>query len=863
LAFNGTQSFTSYLPYDVEADELVRALEQLSTIRQVSVSKSSMVSEIGASVEFAGFEWKITFIGDIGDQPVIYVDPTYLVSTANSVSTILYDGDNSVDAAGFKASEAFPGEMPAGYNSRIVDQDTRSYVIDELVPGTEYFVAVSAINAYGTGPVTKPAVMSATPPQQKPQPPTDVSVFVNPGSGTSLKVDYDTPDSDGGSVITKYRIELDNVNDFSTAIYDEVMCDTANVHTAYKIWTKGLTNDPIVSGTFQLGLAVNGNNYVTDYIPYDATASKDDEVGFTTTIAGFTVAITSGSNILVPSVDVSELIFVNDRIKLSTQLNEDEVFTVTAVMGSTSITLDNAVTLDVSTPTLSDENVLRYAGGRGTVATSRVACKSSDLCSDFRRKNSGSVESKLEFLTEAITLGVEVDRDEPDIGNGFIWRVTFLDNSPSNPYDFTISIIDNSVKTLSGASAEMYVSQLIDGESYSGCTDIQVMPGDKALTLGEAYYARVLAYNSIGYSLPQVAPAAEKPMVVPGKPTSVVLTTVSKCDLRVTFNPPDSDGGDTITEYLIEYSVNSDFSSAEETSLKFLEGGAPYHKTISGLIQGTFYFVRVSAKNSQDYGAAAISTPASLQPYEASSAPTGVYLRQTSNSMLTVSFFEPLDNGGDEVKSYIVEWDTSSGFNGVVTKPHKDSVELDAAEYNSYTIPYLTEGTSYYVRVFAVNSAGESVPAASSPTHYAPMAKVPGKPHTITAVGGVSSGTIVVTWQRPRIPWHEIPCSGTLELPDDCPTAIGGGLPVSNGGSDISSYLIEYNDKKDFTGKDKGKHSTAASTFTIQDLTPGRQYYMRVLAVNENGPGNFCSNTDPNCLITSSDTVITATATVV
>jgi titin len=438
-----------------------------------------------------------------------------------------------------------------------------------------------------------------------------------------------------------------------------------------------------------------------------------------------------------------------------------------------------------------------------------------------------------------------------------------LDNSPSNPYDFTLSIIDNSVLTASGASADMFVTQLIDGESYSGCTDVQIMPGDKALTLGEAYYARVLAYNSVGYSLPQVAPAAEKPMVVPGKPTSVVLTTVSKCDLRVTFNPPDSDGGDTITEYLIEYSVNSDFSDAEETSLKFLEGGAPYHKTISGLIQGTFYFVRVSAKNSQDYGAAAISTPASLQPYEASSAPTNVYLRQTSNSMLTVSFFEPLDNGGDEVKSYIVEWDTSSGFNGVVTKPHKDSVELNAAEYNSYTIPYLTEGTSYYVRVFAVNSAGESVPAASNPTHYAPMAKVPGKPHTITAVGGVSSGTIVVTWQRPRVPWHEIPCSGTLELPDDCPTAIGGGLPVSNGGSDISSYLIEYNDKKDFTGKDKGKHSTVASTFTIQDLTPGRQYYMRVLAVNENGPGNFCSNTDPNCLITSSATVITATATVV
>jgi len=215
------------------------------------------------------------------------------------------------------------------------------------------------------------------------------------------------------------------------------------------------------------------------------------------------------------------------------------------------------------------------------------------------------------------------------------------------------------------------------------------------------------------------------------------------------------------------------------------------------------------------------------------------------------------------VRSYIVEWDTAANFNGVVSKPHKDSVELDADEYNSYTIPYLTEGNNYYVRVFAVNSAGPSVAAAANPTHLAPRLMVPGKPHTIAATSGVASGTIVVTWQRPRVPWHEIPCSGTLLLPNDCPTIVGGGLPVSNGGSDISSYLIEYNDKKDFTGKDQGRHSTEASTFTIQDLTPGRQYYIRVLAINENGAGNFCSNTDVNCLITTPATIITAQATVV
>jgi hypothetical protein len=377
------------------------------------------------------------------------------------------------------------------------------------------------------------------------------------------------------------------------------------------------------------------------------------------------------------------------------------------------------------------------------------------------------------------------------------------------------------------------------------------VPNDKALVLGEYYYARVLAFNSIGFSLPQVAPSAQKPMVVPGPPTSVVLTTVSKCDLRVSFNPPDSDGGDTITEYLVEYSKYSDFRNVMSTSVTYLEGGAPFFKTLMDLEQGVFYFIRVSAKNSQGYGASSASTPSSLQPYEASSAPTNVVLAVTSNSMLTVSFSPPVSNGGDTVDSYIVEWDTTPNFNGIVSKPHKDQVELDATDFSSYTIPYLTEGRSYYVRVFAVNSAGPSIAANAIPISAKPALQIPGKPHTITATGGSLSGEIFVQWQRPRIPWHQIPCSGTKASPDDCPTAIGGGLPVSSGGTPITEYLVAYNEVADFSGLDAGEHTTTGSSFTIPNLTPGRTYYIRVLARNSMGSGQFCSHTESNCLITS------------
>jgi len=279
---------------------------------------------------------------------------------------------------------------------------------------------------------------------------------------------------------------------------------------------------------------------------------------------------------------------------------------------------------------------------------------------------------------------------------------------------------------------------------------------------------------------------------------------------------------------------------------------APFFKTISDLTQGTFYFVRVSAKNSQGFGSPASSTPGSLQPYEASSGPTNVHLFATSDSMITMSFNLPDNNGGDIIKSYRVEWDTNAAFNGVVSKNHKGAVELDATKFNSHTIQYLTEGRAYYVRVFAINSAGLSVPTISSPAFVRPRLQIPGLPHTILATTGlISSNSITLNWQRPRVPWHLVPCFGLVTAPHDCPVKIGGGLPSSTGGSEIMDYMIEWNEDLSFSsgsGFSRGSITTTGTTYSIPSLIAGRTYYIRISAKNAVGPGNFCSYKDANCL---------------
>jgi hypothetical protein len=338
-------------------------------------------------------------------------------------------------------------------------------------------------------------------------------------------------------------------------------------------------------------------------------------------------------------------------------------------------------------------------------------------------------------------------------------------------------------------------------------------------------------------------------MVTPGPPTSVALQVASKSQLKVIFNPPQDDGGDAVTSYKIEYATKSDFSDKQSVNMNYLSAGAPFFKTIDGLKTGVFYYVRVAAGNSQGYGSATPSVPPLLNPHEASSAPSGVYLAVTSDTMLTVSFTAPADNGGDSVKFYRVEWDISPQFTSGASSPHRGSKEVDATKESSFTMNYLTKGQYYYTRVTAINSAGAGTPAASIPAKAAPALQVPGKPHTIRATTGSAKGQIVVSWQRPRVPAHGIPCSGLPTNPANCPSTVNGGLPTSDGGSPIMEYEISYNDLEDFSGLDAGEFTTTDTTYTLTGLTPDRRYFIRVLARNAQGAGNFCRHTDPNCLV--------------
>jgi len=222
---------------------------------------------------------------------------------------------------------------------------------------------------------------------------------------------------------------------------------------------------------------------------------------------------------------------------------------VSTVLGTT-ITLSEPYSgLDGS------QQMSRHYGGRGNPSSSKVYCEYEEsLCNAATVRQSGSMQKKIQMLSDIVKGGVHVDRDGPSALNEFLWRITFMDDPPTGGSDFEIGVSTDGLTTASGVgSATVATTLMIDGETYDTCVGTTVVPQYGGLVKGLQYHARVFAINSVGYSLPEKSTSPQAPTVVPGPPTSVSLDVVSGTELRIMFASPVDNGGDVITKYLIEW----------------------------------------------------------------------------------------------------------------------------------------------------------------------------------------------------------------------------------------------------------------------------------------------------------------------
>ncbi|MFM2105929.1 MAG: hypothetical protein RL338_961 [Chloroflexota bacterium] len=311
------------------------------------------------------------------------------------------------------------------------------------------------------------------------------------------------------------------------------------------------------------------------------------------------------------------------------------------------------------------------------------------------------------------------------------------------------------------------------------------------------YYVDVVAANADGTgpaSAPRVA-VTPRPNA-PGAPT---ISSVARGDgsATPTWVPPTNDGGAAITRYVATAYSAASGGSAVGTGCE--TDGAGRSCAITGLVNGTTYWVSVVARNSLGDGPSSART--SVTPAALPSAPASVDA-SAGNALATITWTAASANGSAITGYTVRAWAAASGG----TTPVRTCAWTTGALTCQLTT--LTNGTTYYVDVVATNAVG-SGPASTPRVSVTPQAVAPGAPTGVALTRG--DRAIGVSWVA----------------------------PTSNGGATISGYTATAYDAST-GGTGIATCSTASATTvscSITGLVNGTTYWVSVVATNVRGDG--------------------------
>jgi outer membrane protein OmpA-like peptidoglycan-associated protein len=304
---------------------------------------------------------------------------------------------------------------------------------------------------------------------------------------------------------------------------------------------------------------------------------------------------------------------------------------------------------------------------------------------------------------------------------------------------------------------------------------------------GTTYTITVHATNDVGDSGESQASSEVTPATVPDAPF-ITDATHGNGDTTVTFTAP-PDNGATVSGYTVTAVPEGGGATAITPC-----DGSPC--TIDGLSNGTTYSFTVHATNAVGDGVESNSVDAT--PATVPDAPTNLSVTR-GDGQLGLSFDPPAFDGGSALTGYEVTLDGGQTW---------DTLTTSGTEPVTATLTGLTNGTSYDIRVRAVNDEGSSDPALGG-VHV--PATVPDAPTEVEATPGDAQATVA------------------FEAPAD-------------NGSAITGYTVQVSD-----GTSTHNVSCDASPCLVSGLTNGTAYTFSVVATNDVGDS---AASDPSDAVT-------------
>lgn len=154
--------------------------------------------------------------------------------------------------------------------------------------------------------------------------------------------------------------------------------------------------------------------------------------------------------------------------------------------------------------------------------------------------------------------------------------------------------------------------------------------------------------------------------------------------------------GDAPTGYILQYKKSSDPDSAYTT----FSTPTSTIDTVTGLTNGIFYSFRVAGTNVS--GTGAWSAVREAMPIGPPPAPTSLIATPKASS-LQIAFSDPISNGGSPLTNY--EYTLDNGSTWIALSPADSTTPV--------TISGLTDGSSYTVKLRAVNALGSGATSTS------------------------------------------------------------------------------------------------------------------------------------------------------